>query len=85
MLTSGSVNVALSDFRNTFNLHMLVCAAGAAHTQDPMGKHPCQLAFVVQLSKLLREAQEGFLGEHDELGQALKVNITCPWLFQALS
>lgn len=48
--------------------------AGEKHSTEPMGQHPCHLAFVIQLSKLLREVQEGFLGEHEQLAQTLKVS-----------
>lgn len=40
-----------------------------------MGNRPCHLAFVIQLSTLLRQVQEGISGDHQQLGDALRVSI----------
>ena len=54
------------------------CSAGKKHAADEIGHHPCQLAFVIQLSKLLREVQEGYLGDHQDLANNLKVASSIP-------
>ena len=55
----------------------MLCIAGIASQDRPIGKRPCHLAFVIQLSQLLRQVQEGFSGDHQQLGEALRVS-ACP-------
>lgn len=55
----------------------MLCIAGIASQDGPIGKRPCHLAFVIQLSQLLRQVQEGFSGDHQQLGEALRVS-ACP-------
>ncbi len=52
----------------------MLCIAGIASQDRPIGKRPCHLAFVIQLSQLLRQVQEGFSGDHQQLGEALRVS-----------
>lgn len=52
----------------------MLCIAGIASQDRPIGKRPCHLAFVIQLSQLLRQVQEGFYGDHQHLGEALRVS-----------
>lgn len=53
--------------------HQLM-AIGIASQDRPIGKRPCDLAFVIQLSQLLRQVQEGFYGDHQHLGEALRAD-----------
>ena len=55
----------------------MLCIAGIASQDRPIGRRPCHLAFVIQLSQLLRQVQEGFSGDHMQLGEALRVS-ACP-------
>lgn len=48
--------------------------AGTGSQEGPVGKRPCHLAFVIQLSQLLRQVQDGFSGDHQQLADALKVS-----------
>ncbi len=50
------------------------CIAGSASQDTPIGERSCHLAFVIQLSQLLRQVQEGFSGDHQQLGEALRVS-----------
>lgn len=52
----------------------MLCIAGIASQDMPIGKRPCHLAFVIQLSQLLRQVQEGLSGDHQQLGEALRVS-----------
>ena len=55
------------------------CLAGTSHQDGAIGKRPCVLAFVIQLSQLLRQVQDGFSGDHQQLTDSLKVYWLCPW------
>ena len=51
--------------------------AGTRSQDGPIGRRPCHLAFVIQLSQLLRQVQDGFSGDHQELADTLKVSPYC--------
>lgn len=53
-------------------LHHQLMAIGTSSQEGPVGKRPCHLAFVIQLSQLLRQVQDGFCGDHQQLADALK-------------
>ncbi|KAL3134683.1 hypothetical protein ABBQ32_007686 [Trebouxia sp. C0010 RCD-2024] len=53
-------------------LHRQLMAIGTGSQEGPVGKRPCHLAFVIQLSQLLRQVQDGFSGDHQQLADALK-------------
>ncbi|DBA84663.1 hypothetical protein WJX77_003902 [Trebouxia sp. C0004] len=54
--------------------HHQLMAIGIASQDTPIGKRPCHLAFVIQLSQLLRQVQEGFSGDHQRVGEALRAD-----------
>ena len=57
--------------------NVIAClSAGTASQDGPIGTRPCHLAFVIQLSQLLRQLQEGYVGDHQQLAGTLKVTCT---------
>ena len=57
-------------------LDVFSCPPGTTHQDGTVGQRPCHLSFVIQLSQLLRQVQEGLVGDHQELAGALRVSYT---------